>query len=288
MSLKIGHKQSNWRLGPDDNPGWFNTSDAEWLPGKFAIATVFKLHWDLSQPMSDGIYNLLHAVTIGHLGRAGKTHIEQLAQILHGDLHITCRFQDSTGQVHRHTVALPGSKNQYLGRTMLLLYTSNCNHDDPTMLYTTNVLYDFDTLNQIQCVPYNFCLQHTDDVNFASWPGHRVICDHEHNHVPKNHVNIHGHCNQHNDELTSFELFRIWGSLGQTLDPLNLDTVSRLTQNNVSDYIGGAQAWYNCACDRWTIQDTNKWALCTGFYQQTHALGIKLATMVQNQYNLDK
>jgi hypothetical protein len=276
MSVKVGHKQSNWRLGPEHDPGWFNIRDAEWLPGKFAIATVFKLHWDLSHPMSDGIYNVLHSVTIGHLGQDGKTHIEQLAQILHGDLHITCRFQDSTSQVHRHTIALPGSKNQYLGRTMLLLYTLDYNSHDPTILNTMNVLYDFDTLDQIQCVPYNFRLQHAEEVNFTSWPDHKVICDHEHNHVPRDHVHIHGHCNQHNSKTTSFELFRVWGSLGQTLDPLNLRIVSCLAQNNVSDYIGDAQAWYNCDCNRQIIQDTDKWALCTGFYQQTHTLGIKL------------
>jgi hypothetical protein len=278
MSVKFGLKQHVWRLGPDHNPGWFNTGNAEWSPGKFVIATVFKLHWDLSHPISDGIYNMLHAVTIGHAGRPGKTHLEQLAQILHGDLHITCRLQDSTNQVYRHTVALPGSKNQYLDRTMLLLYTSNYNHHDPTMMCTMNVLYDFDTLEQIQCVTHAVRVQHAEDIKFTPWPDHRVICDHEHNYVPRDHVIIHGGCNQHNAEPKPFELFRVWGSLGQTLDPLDLGTVSCLVQNNVPDHIGGAQAWYNCDCDRWIMQDADKWALCTGVYQQTHALGIKQST----------
>jgi hypothetical protein len=276
MSVQLGHEQHGWRLGPDHDPGWFNTGDAEWLPGKFVMATVFKLHWDLTNPMPDGIYNTLHAVTIGHANRPGKTHIEQLAQILHGDLHITCRLQDSTSQVHRHTIALSGSKNQYINRTMLLLYTLDYNHHDPSMLKTMNVLYDFDTLDQLQCVPHNFRLQHAEDVNFTSWSDHKVICDHEHNHVPRDHVIIHGHCDQHNSRLMPFELFRVWSSLGQTLDPLNLRMVSCLAQNNVSDYIGGVQAWYNCDCDRWIAQGTDKWALCTGVYQQTHSLGIKL------------
>ena len=279
MSVKIGHEQRGWRLGPDHDPSWFNTGNVEWAPGKFVIATVFKLHWDLSDSIPDGIYNMLHAVTMGRANRSSKIHIEQLAQILHGGLHITCRFQDSTGQVHRHTVALPGSKNQYIGRTMLLLYTSDCNYHYPTMLSTLNVLYDFDTMTQIQCVPYNVNLQHADDVNFTSWPDCKVICDHEHNRAPRNHVIVHGSCNQHDSRHTSFELFRIWGSLGHTLNPLNIDTVSCLAQNNVSDYISGAQAWYNCNSDRWITQDQDKWALCTGFYQQTHALGIKISTM---------
>ena len=134
-------KSDSWRLGPDEDPGWFVIDGADRKQGVFSLVTLFRLDWDLTaKSLPDGIHNMLHAVTIGRDGEPGKTHIEQLVQIFNGDLHITCRSIDHSGQTYRHTVALPGHWQQYQNRDLLLLYTADPNSLEPTWLTTTNVL----------------------------------------------------------------------------------------------------------------------------------------------------
>jgi len=240
------------------------------------MATVFRLHWRLSPTTPDGIYNVLHAVTMGRAARPGKTHLEQLVQILHGGLHITCRVSDNVGQVHRNTVALPGHWEQYLHRDMLLIYTADTRVQDPAALDTMNVLYDFHSLDRLQCLPYRVRVQSIIDFDFASWPDARVICDHEQNHVPRDHVIVHGRSCTLSNLYTPFEILRVWASLGQTLDPLDQSNVRALSQIQVPDHIGSVHAWYNVDCDRVVDRDMDTWALCTGRYRQRQSLGIKL------------
>lgn len=265
-----------WRLGLHTDPGWFDTSGSL-VPGRFVLATVFRLHWQLPEQPPDGIYNMLHAVTMGHANRHSKTHLEQLVQILHGDLHITCRITDSSGAVQRNTVALPDSWQSYQHRDMLLIYTSDIDANDATMLDTNNVLYDLHSLEQLQCLPHRVCIPLNTDIDFASWPAYRVICDHEQHHVPRDHVIVHGSCNVLPNVCTSFEILRVWGSLGQTLNPLDQSNVQTLAESQIPDQIDSVDAWYNCDCARTVNSDTRTWALCTGRYRHRHSLGLELA-----------
>lgn len=287
MSLLMGSEMqgmyANWRLGPDADTGWFDTRGSQWITGKFVLATVFKLHWRLDPGAADGIYNLLHAVTMGRACSPGKTHLEQLAQILHGDLHITCRITDSFGLVQRNTVALPGSWQRYQGRAMLLIYTGDPGIQNPTLVQTTNTLYDLASMDQLQSLQYCAQIRSSKDLDFASWPTHRVVCDYEQNNVPRDHVMVHGNCHHDTSAQTPFELLSVWGSLGQTLDPSDRSIVEALTQNQVSDRIGPAEAWYNCHCDRVITQGPDRWALCTGRYQQSNRLGILLSRTGQDR-----
>jgi hypothetical protein len=282
MSLIVGSEMqgmcANWRLGPDADPGWFDTSGSHCMPGNFVIATVFKLHWHLHPHPPDGIYNVLHAVTMGRAGITGKTHLEQLAQILQGDLHITCRITDSTSRVQRRTVALPGSWQRYQDRAMLLIYTGQTSEANPTLVQTTTILYDVASTYVLQKLSYQLSISSSKDLDFVSWPAHRVICDHEQNQVPRDHVIVHGHCHSRQHANTPFELISVWGSLGQTLDPSDRSIVAALTQNQISDRIGPAEAWYNCHGDRVVTQGPDRWALCTGLYQQSDRLGILLSS----------
>lgn len=276
MSLTIGSGRCpNWRLGPDADPGQFDTSATASVPGQFVVATVFRLHWQLQPGAPDSIYNVLHAVTMGRSGHAHKIHVEQLAQILQGDLHVTCRITDRTGRVQRNTVALPGTWQDYQDRDLLLIYTANAVSQDPVILHTRNVLYDLDNWLLLQDLPHTVELQHPADVNFASWPNNTVICDHEQRGIRRDHVMIHGFCLQHD---TPFELHRVWGSLDQTLDSGHIHTVHQFAQVQIPDHIGPAQAWYNCCSDNAVTQGQDCWARCTGRYYQRQSLGIRLGT----------
>jgi len=283
MSLIVGSEMqgmcANWRLGPDADPGWFDTSGSHCMPGNFVIATVFKLVWRLDPHTPDGIYNVLHAVTMGRANTAVKTHLEQLAQILHGDLHITCRITDSTGRVQRHTVALPGSWQRYQDRDMLLIYTGQTSESNPTLVQTTTILYDVASTDVLQKLSYQLSIPSREDLDFVSWPAHRVICDHEQNQVPRDHVIVHGHCHSCQHANTPFELISVWGSLDQSLALSEPSFFEALINTPVPDRIGSAEAWYNCSCDRAMIRNNSKWALCTGHYRQTDGLGIRLPTV---------
>ena len=267
-----------WRLGPHTDPGHFDTSAAASPPGQFVMATVFRLHWQLQSGAPDNIYNMLHAVTMGRIGHAHKTHVEQMVQILHGDLHVTCRIMDSTGQVHRNTVALPGSWRHYQDRALLLIYTAAAVSQDPIILHTRSVLYDVDSWDLLQDLPHTVKIVHAADVDFVSWPDHTVICDHDQFQMSRDHVMVHGHCNQQHVLDASFELQRVWGSLDQTLDPRDIHIVRQFGQARVPDHIGPAQAWYNCCSDKVVTQGQDRWARCTGRYQQNNSLGFALHT----------
>lgn len=247
------------------------------------MATVFKLCWRLVSDAPDRIYNVLHAVTMGRADNTSKTHLEQLAQILYGDLHITCRIIDSFGVAHRHTMALPGSWQHYQDRAMLLIYTGDVIQNDPAVVQTTSMLYDLANKHLLQQLTHSVVLRSSQDLDFASWPQHRVICDHEQNHVPRDHVMVHGHGDLQQHSSTSFELISIWSSLGHALDPANPFWLEALMHSPVPDRIGSAEAWYNCHCDRVVMQGTNHWTLCTGRYRQTDRLGIWLPTRGSKQ-----
>lgn len=271
---------NTWRLGSHEDPGWFDTSGAL-TAGRFTLATVFRLHWRLPPDPPDGIYNVLHAVTIGRASQSGKTDIEQLVQIKDAGLHVTCRFVNSSGYVERHTVALPGPWQHYQDRNLLLIYTSDTSEGDPRFLKTVNVLYDLDNLDQLQCIKHYFRTPLLSDIDFANWPDHRVICDHEQYNVPRDHVIVHGHGAMQTDSSTSFVIQRIWGSLGQTLDAFDSLHIGAFTQKTVPDQIGTVRAWYNCDCDSTVTKGPEIWAVCTGRYLHRNSLGIKLSTDAQ-------
>lgn len=249
---------ANWRLGRDNNPGWFDIKGKQWMPGQFALATVFRLLWSIPTHPKDAIYNMLHAVTMGHVGSSGKTHLEQFAQILDGSLHITCRITDTSDRVHRNTVKIPGIIDQYLNRTMLLIYTSLPDTNYPLGLQTTNVLYDFESLDILQVIFHNLTLLSLQDLDFDRWPDHRVVCDHEQNNQPRNHVIIHSHCWQEHLFDARFELLHVWGSLGQRFDPLEKNHIRVFKSGLVPNKIGPATAWYN-----WNGKQ------CTGLFCET-------------------
>ena len=257
---------ASWRLGPDADPGWFDVSAADIQPAQWIMCTVFRLRWDPSIFWQEGIHNLLHSISVGRQDRSSKIHLEQIAQILHGELHVTCRIQDSAGRVHRHTVALPGTKEHYNNRWMLLIYTANGCTADPCQVRTCNVLYDLDTWQMLQSLIYTGSVACARDVDFGSWPHQRVICDHEQHNRSRDHVVVHG--NTRDPVSSQFELRHVWGSLGCTLDALDPSTAQNLLQIDVPDQINGAMAWYNCASDPSMSQGQQFCARCTGRYQQ--------------------
>lgn len=259
--------RATWRLGPGVDPGWFETGQPS-TPGKFALATVFRLHWQSPSMPQDGIYHMVHAVTMGRASRPGKTHLEQMVQILHGDLHITCRM-DICGVVSRNTVPLPGTWNLYNDRTMLLIYTADIDSENPEILNATHVLYDFHSLEQLQCVDHMTQTPSTTYMDFTSWPDYRVTCDHEQDHVPSNHLFVHGHCCENFPVDLSFELFRLWGSLGQTFDAQNMENVRKLVTDRVPDRIDSAEAWYNIDCARSWQEGQDFFSECSGLYRKS-------------------
>jgi len=273
QDIVIGFK--NWRLGSDTEPGWFNLEDQETQHGQWFMSTVFRLKWDPCTFKQEGIHNCLHAVTVGRKGRAGKIHLENLAQILHGGLHITCRIQDSAGRIERHTMPLPEDKEYYNHRRLLLLYASTGSGPEKQRAKTHSVLYDCDTLKLLQNLAWTAPVACAEDLDFGSWPQQRVICDFEQNHRACDHVMVHGHAGD--SASAQFELDRVWGTLGATLDPLDPSTIHSLLQTTVADKIGNINAWYNCWQDRtvWWKKDT--YARCTGLYNQPNQLGFKLA-----------
>jgi hypothetical protein len=280
MSVLMGPESqamcANWRLGPDDDPGLFDTSACDCTSKEFVLATVFSLHWHLLTDAPDGIHNLLHAVTMGRADRAHKTHLEQLAQILGGQLHVTCRSIDSTGLVSRNTVALPGSWQHYQGIKMLLIYRGRLYQETGWHLWTQNVLYDLDNSTMLQHLEHIAVVQDVMDFDFVTWPAHRVICDHEQFRVPRNHVMIHGNHVQQPKAHTPFELLSVWGSLDRGLDPL--DWANRIALGNPCppDLIGHTSAWYNCSDVNNITHGGISWMTCGGRYQQKHSLGIKI------------
>jgi hypothetical protein len=269
---------ASWRLGPDADPGWFDVSAADIQPAQWIMCTVFRLRWDPSIFWQEGIHNLLHSISVGRQDRSSKIHLEQIVQILHGELHITCRIQDSTRRVHRNTVALPGIKESYNNRWMLLIYTANGSTVDPCEVRTCNVLYDYDTGQLLQNLTYTGSVACVQDVDFGSWQHQRVICDHEQHQQARDHVMV---CGYTRDPVSSqFELRRVWGSLGYTLDALDPSTAQSLLQEHVPDQISHAKAWYNCASNVTMFWGQHCYARCTGQYQQNNSLGFTLHTVV--------
>jgi len=265
-------------LGPDEEPGWFDLSDAVIQPAQWIMCTVFRLRWDPSIFQQEGIHNCLHSISVGRQDRSSKIHLEQIAQILHGQLHITCRVQDSAGKVHRHTMALPGINENYNNRWMLLIYTGNGSNTDPCRVRTSNVLYDLDTRQLLQSLTYTGSVSCARDVDFGSWQHLRVICDHEQLHQARDHVMVHG--NTRDPVSAQFELSRIWASLGCTLDALDPSTAQSLLQIDVPDQISNVKAWYNCASNLRVFRGQHCYARCTGRYQQSDSLGFRSHTAV--------
>jgi hypothetical protein len=291
MSLVVqslpGAAENHWRLGPCEDPGWFDTR-GPFTAGKFALATVFRLHWHLPPDPQDGIYNVLHAVTMGRINQYEKTHIEKLVQYKDQGLHVTCRVILRNGQVKRHTVALPGPWQQYQERDLLLIYLADTSPDDPQLVRTVNILFDLEQLDQLQYIEHDFHVPLLAELDFVTWPDHRVICDHEQNNVPRDHVIVHGGCPEGRDYQTPFVLRRVWGTLGQTILPEHSLQLASFLQRKVPDQPGLAQAWYNCDCDDAVTFGAETWALCGGRYQQSHRLGIKLSTAPSNLYRAHK
>jgi hypothetical protein len=266
----------SWRLGPDADPGWFDVSAADIQPAQWIMCTVFRLRWAASTFQQEGIHNCLHAISVGRQNRSSKIHLEQIVQILHGEPHVTCRIQDSAGRVHRHTVALPGPKESYNNRWMLLIYTANGSTVNARQVQTCSVLYDLDTGQLLQSLTYTGSVACVQDVDFGSWPHERVICDHEQDQQARDHVMVHG--NTRDPVSAQFELKRVWGSLGCAIDALDPSTAQSLLQEHVPDQIGHAKAWYNCASTRAVFQGQHCYARCTGRYQQNNSLGFALYT----------
>jgi len=262
-----------WRLGSDEDPGWFDLSHADIQPAQWIMCTVFRLRWLPCIFQKEGIHNCLHSITVGRQNQSSKIHLEQIAQILHGQLHITCRIQDSAGQVHRHTVALPGDQEHYNNRWMLLIYTGNGANADPCRVRTANVLYDLDTGQLLQSLTYTGSVSSARDIDFGSWQHLCVICDHEQLHQARDHVMVHG--NTRDPVSAQFELSRIWGSLGCTLDALDPSTTQSLLQNDVPDQINNAKAWYNCASNLVVFQGQHCYNRCTGRCQSSDFLSFR-------------
>jgi hypothetical protein len=116
------------------------------------------------------------------------------------------------------------------------------------------------------------------DVDFGSWQHQRVICDHEQHHQARDHVIIHG--NTRDTPSAHFELRRVWGSLGCTLDALDSSIAQSLLQIDVPDQIGNAEAWYNCSSNLTVSWGRHCYARCTGRYQQSDFLGLRLHAAV--------
>jgi len=199
---------TNWRLGSDNNPGCFNIGDIDKLKTEFSKSTVFKLCWNLPDPTKDRIYNLLHSVTVGWQHKTSKIHIEHLAQILRGELHVTSRFSDHAGRVHRNTQPLPGGLNN-IGQWFRLEYSGLLENN---IFSTTAEIYNYNTNTLVQQCKYCAVVD-PKNFEFYAWNGNSVDCVHESFGVPCDHVMIHGHTA---DPAAAFEIKEVSGSIGGT------------------------------------------------------------------------
>jgi hypothetical protein len=206
MSLAVA---SNWRLGSDRDPGWFDVGDLDNINTEFSMSTVFKLNWQSVDPTKDQIHNLLHSITLGWSNKTSKIHIEQLAQILHGELHITSRFSDHAGRVHRNTQPLPGGLMN-IGKWLRLDYSGFLENN---IFSTVAEICNYNTGASVQQCSYKAAVNSTD-FNFYTWNSNRVTCNYEQFGVPCNHVMIHGHTTS--PDVAQFDIQQVRGSIGNT------------------------------------------------------------------------
>lgn len=199
---------SNWRLGSDANPGCVDIGDIDKLKTEFSMSTVFKLCWNLPNPAQDQIYNLLHSITMGWQHKKSKIHIEHLAQILQGELHITSRFSDHTGRVHRNTQPLPGRLTN-IGQWVRLEYSGLVENNS---FYTTAEIYNYNTNTLVQQCKYNASVD-PKNLECYAWSSNSVDCKHEQFGVPSDHVMVHGHTT---NSTAAFEIGQVCGSIGGT------------------------------------------------------------------------
>lgn len=204
MALTVA---SNWRLGSDVNPGYFDVSDLDQIKTRFSMSTIFRLRWQLPDPNKDQIYNLLHSITLGWQHKSSKIHIEQLAQILHGELHVTSRFTDHRGCVHRNTQPLLGGLGN-VGQWFQIKYSGQLENN---MFCTTSDVYNHDTNTRVQ--QCNYCTA-VDPKNFEfyTWDTSCVPCDYEMFGVPRNHVMVNGYTLQ--PDVATFDIQQVHGSIG--------------------------------------------------------------------------
>jgi len=198
---------SNWRLGSNRDPGWFDVGDLDNIKTEFSMSTVFRLRWQLPASTKDQIYNLLHSITMGWRHKTSKIHIEQLAQILHGELHITSRFTDHAGCVHRNTQPLPGGLCN-VGQWFRLEYSGKL---ESGVFSTTAEIYNHDTNTFVQQCKYQAAVD-SKNFEFCSWSTNRVTCNHEQFGAPADHIIVHGNTNDHNVAL--FDIQQVCGSIG--------------------------------------------------------------------------
>lgn len=199
---------TNWILGSHTNPGYFDLNNLDNLKTEFSMSTVFKLCWNLPDPAQDQIYNLLHSITIGWQHKTSKIHIEHLAQILQGELHITSRFSDHTGRVHRNTQPLPGGLNN-MGQWFRLEYSGLLENN---IFSATAEIYNYDSDTLVQQCKYHATVD-PKNFEFYAWENNSVECVHELFGVPCDHVIIHGHTAS---AATAFEIQQVRGSIGDT------------------------------------------------------------------------
>jgi len=199
---------ANWILGSYTNPGYFDLDNLDKLKTEFSTSTVFKLRWQLPDPAKDRIYNLLHSITMGWQHKTSKIHIEHLAQILHGELHITSRFTDHSGGVHRNTQPLPGGLNN-IGQWFRLEYSGKLENG---VFSTTADVYNYNTDIHVQQCKYQAAVD-PKNFEFYAWENNSVECVHELFGVPCNHIMIHGHTAI---PATAFEIQQVRGSIGDT------------------------------------------------------------------------
>lgn len=265
---------SSWRLGPFDDPGWFDIRDHGKLSTKFVMLTIFRLDWTDVDPQQDGIFNRLHSITIGSQNRKSKIHIENIAQLIRGQLHITSRFCDHAGMIHRNTQPLAGEPYHYMHRWMTLCYTGSFAQ---SILTTCSVLRDHDSNEQYQCNQYD---QRCAESEVELQPGvlDRVVCDDEIQHVPRDHVSVGGATML---STRAFSLRQIWGCLGQTFDPTTTANAASIMQESWPEIIGGCRAWYCCDVSKRCAADT-RYAQCGGRYQQNQNLGLDLPSPITN------
>jgi hypothetical protein len=223
---------SNWRLGSYRDPGWFDASDLHNLKTEFSLSTVFKLCWQSVDPTKDRIYNLLHGITLGWHHKTSKIHIEQLAQILHGELHITSRFSDHAGRVHRNTQPLPGGLNN-IGQWLRLDYSGKLEND---IFSTTAEIYNHDTNTFVQQCKYQAAVDPTN-FKFYTWNTDRVMCDHEQFGVPSDHIIVHGNTNDYNVAL--FDIQQVCSSIGD---------VGVLYCADLAEHLSDVKHRYNNTC----------------------------------------
>ena len=279
-SFCYGHEShgliKSWKLGPYDNPGFFDITDIRGnVPGEFAIASIFRLDWNTNQSHDDGIYNNLHSVTIGRTNQAGKTHLEQLAQILHGQLHITCRMQLPDNRIYRNTVAVPGDIKIFIDRWFLLVYTGHTLSDNPLYCYKTQaVLYDCETLDILQNLEETFTTKYSLSDIFGEWSSTKIVCDHEFMHVPRDHFLVHG--SVMTEKPLFYHLSRIWGSFGNKFDALDNSIAAKFLGETVPDQIDAASAWYNSDTEKRFVHNGQNFSICTGRYHHPEHLGIMM------------